>query len=499
MNFPILFYFLFKNFIPKFVYQSKPITQPMIEPKHTQVWKNCLSIISDIISPQGFRTWFEPIIPVKLTDSILTIEVPSSFFMEYIEEHYIDLIGKALKRELGKEAKLEYNVRVVSGEDVITYPPRAAGDIKNKSIPFPGQPMSISNPFVIPGLRQLQIDPQLNLNYTFDNFIEGECNRLARSAGLNIAANPGKGAFNPLFLYGGSGLGKTHLAHAIGIAIKKQYPEKIVLYVSANRFMTQYIDATTVKNKLTDFLHFYQTIDVLIIDDVHEFAGKTGTQNAFFHIFSHLHSVGKQLILTSDKAPVDLQDLEIRLLSRFKWGLLAELLTPDYGTRVSILKAKSYNDGITLPEDVISFIASRVTTNIREIEGTLISLLAQATLTNKKIDLELAEKLTDKLITKNQTEITIEKIQKTVCDYFKLEPERFLSSSRKRELVQARQIAMYLSRNHTKSSLSSIGSLTGGRDHATVLHAYNTVCDLLDTDRTFRKYLTDIEKQLHSQ
>jgi len=470
----------------------------MIEPKHTLVWNNCLRIVRDIIRPQSFRTWFEPINAVRLTGSVLTIEVPSNFFREYLEEHYIDLISKALKRELGKEAKLEYNVRVVSGEDVVTYPQQSVQEIKNKSVPFPNQPSNITNPFVIPGLQQLEIDPQLNPNYSFENFIEGECNKLARSAGLNISANPGKGTFNPLFLYGGSGLGKTHLAQAIGIAIKKQFPEKIVLYVSANRFMTQYMDATTVKNKLTDFLHFYQMIDVLIIDDVHEFAGKTGTQNAFFHIFSHLHSVGKQLILTSDKAPVDLQDLEMRLLSRFKWGLLAELLPPDYPTRVAILKAKSYNDGITLPEEVISFIASRVSTNIREIKGTLISLLAQATLTNKKIGLDLAEKLIEKLVTKNLHEITIDKIQKVVCEYFKIDSEQFLSSSRKRELVQARQISMYLSRNHTKSSLASIGTLTGGRDHATVLHAYNTVCDLLDTDRSFRKYLSEIEKQLHS-
>lgn len=468
----------------------------MTEPKHTLVWNNCLNIIRDIIRPQSFRTWFEPVKAVRINGSILTIEVPSNFFREYLEEHYIDLISKALKRELGKEAKLEYNVRVVSGEDVVTYPQQQIQEIKNKSVPFPNQAGNITNPFVIPGLQQLEIDPQLNPNYSFENFIEGECNKLARSAGLNISSNPGKGTFNPLFLYGGSGLGKTHLAQAIGISIKKQYPEKIVLYVSANRFQTQYMDATTVKNKLTDFLHFYQLMDVLIIDDVHEFAGKPGTQNAFFHIFSHLHSMGKQLILTSDKAPVDLQDLEMRLLSRFKWGLLAELLPPDYNTRVEILKAKSYNDGITLPEDVISYIASRVSTNIREIEGTLISLLAQATLTNRKINLELAESLIEKLVTKNKPEISVDRIQKIVCEYFRIDPQQFLSSSRKRELVQARQISMYLSRNFTKSSLASIGSQTGGRDHATVLHAYNTVCDLLDTDRSFRKYVVDIEKQL---
>ena len=454
----------------------------MTDAKHTLVWNNCLRIIK----------------AVKLAGSVLTIEVPSNFFREYLEEHYIDLIGKALKRVLGKEAKLEYNVRVVSGEELVTYPQQPAGEIRNKSVPFPNQALNISNPFVIPGLQQLEIDPQLNSHYSFENFIEGECNRLARSAGLNIAANPGKGTFNPLFLYGGSGLGKTHLAQAIGIAIKREFPEKIVLYVSANRFMTQYMDATTVKNKLTDFLHFYQMMDVLIIDDVHEFSGKAGTQNAFFHIFSHLHSIGKQLILTSDKAPVDLQDLEQRLLSRFKWGLLAELLPPDYNTRIEILKAKSYKDGISLPEEVISYVANRVTTNVRELEGTLISLLAHSTLTNRKIDLNLAESLIEKLVTRNKPEITIDRIQKIVCDYFKIDSDKFLSSSRKRELVQARQIAMYLSRNHTNNSLASIGSLTGGRDHATVLHAYNTVCDLLDTDRSFRKFVVDIETQLKS-
>jgi len=256
------------------------------------------------------------------------------------------------------------------------------------------------------------------------------------------------------------------------------------------------MDAVNVKNKLTDFLHFYQMIDVLIIDDVHEFSGKPGTQNAFFHIFSHLHNLSKQLVLTSDKAPVDLQDLEQRLLSRFKWGLSAELLPPDYQTRMAILKSKSYNDGIELPDEVISYIASRVTTNIREIEGTIVSLLAQATLNHKPITLELAESLIEKLVSRQRTEYSIAGIQKTVCDYFKINPELFLSGSRKSELVQARQIAMYLSRNLTNNSLATIGTKTGGRDHATVLHAYNTVCDLIDTDRSFKKYVQDIEKQL---
>ena len=470
----------------------------MPDQKHNLVWNNCLQIIQDIIPPSSFKTWFDPIKAVKFYNSVLTIEVPSHFFREYLEEHFIDLIGKTLRRVIGQEAKLEYNVRVVSNEETVTLPQQNSQELTNRSVPFPNQNGNFANPFVIPGLQQRQIDPQLNPNYNFNNFIEGECNRLARAAGLNIAMNPGKNTFNPLFLYGGSGLGKTHLAQAIGIDIKEKYPEKIVLYVSANRFQTQFMDAANVKNKLTDFLHFYQMIDVLIIDDVHEFAGKPGTQNAFFHIFSHLHNIGKQLILTSDKAPSEMIDLEQRLLSRFKWGLVTELIPPDYETRVAILKAKSYNDGITLPEDVINYLANSITTNVREIEGTLISLLAQSTLTHRKITLELTETLTERFVSKNKIEISVGKIQKIVCDYFKISSESFLSQSRKREFVQARQIAMYLSRNLTNNSLASIGAQIGGRDHATVLHAYNTVKDLIDTNRSFRKYVSDIEKQLKS-
>ena len=470
----------------------------MPDQKHNLVWNNCLQIIQDIIPPSSFKTWFDPIKAVKFYNSVLTIEVPSHFFREYLEEHFIDLIGKTLRRVIGQEAKLEYNVKVVSNEETVTLPQQNSQELTNRSVPFPNQNGNFANPFVIPGLQQRQIDPQLNPNYNFNNFIEGECNRLARAAGLNIAMNPGKNTFNPLFLYGGSGLGKTHLAQAIGIDIKEKYPEKIVLYVSANRFQTQFMDAANVKNKLTDFLHFYQMIDVLIIDDVHEFAGKPGTQNAFFHIFSHLHNIGKQLILTSDKAPSEMIDLEQRLLSRFKWGLVAELIPPDFETRVAILKAKSYNDGITLPEDVINYLANSITTNVREIEGTLISLLAQSTLTHRKITLELAETLTERFVSKNKIEISVGKIQKIVCDYFKISSESFLSQSRKREFVQARQIAMYLSRNLTNNSLASIGAQIGGRDHATVLHAYNTVKDLIDTNRSFRKYVSDIEKQLKS-
>jgi chromosomal replication initiator protein len=462
-----------------------------------QVWNNCLKVIRDIIPPSSFKTWFEPIVPLKLKDNVFTIEVSSSFMYEYIEEHFIDLISKALRKELGPNVQLEYSVQVVANENSVIYPRQGHTQLKNKPIPYlVNTEKDIPNPFVIPGLKQLEIDPQLNSEYSFSNFIEGECNRLARSAGITIAEKPGGTAFNPLFIYGGSGLGKTHLAQAIGIAVKERFPKKIVLYVCANRFQTQYVDAVTVKNKLNDFLRFYQMIDVLILDDVQEFAGKEGTQNAFFHIFNHLHQLGKQLILTSDKPPVELQGLEQRLLGRFKWGLSAELQMPDVETRIAILQNKIYHNGMQLDDNVVCYIAEKITTNIRELEGTLISLLAQAMLNKKAITLELAEETTEKLISSSQREISIGDIQKAVCGYFNLTSEGMLSKSQKREIVQARQIAMYLSRNLTKDSLASIGAQIGGKDHATVLHAFKTVRDLMDTDKHFKQYVVEIEKQL---
>ncbi len=462
--------------------------------QHIQVWNNCLQMIQGVLNPNQYDTWFAKIKPVSLVGSTFTIEVPSEFFREYLETHYIDLLSRALRKEIGNEARLMYKVQVIADSSV-TMPAQEKTVIRNKPV-MPQVNTSLLNPFVIPGLQQLDIDPQLNPNYSFANFIEGECNRLGRSAGLAIAKSPGKNAFNPLFIYGGSGLGKTHLAQAIGIEIASKFRDKIVLYVTANRFMTQYIDAVNVKNKLTDFLNFYQMIDVLILDDVQEFAEKQGTQNAFFHIFNHLHQSGKQLILTSDKAPVDLMGLEQRLLSRFKWGLSVELTPPSYNTRLEILKAKSLRDGIELPEDVLTFLASKVVGSVREIEGTLASLLAHATLCRETITMDLAKRLTDKIISPVSQELSLDKIQDAVCGYFGITRDLMLSKTRKREIVQARQIAMYLGRSLTKVSLAAIGAQIGGKDHATVLHACNTVSDLIATDRSFKQYVADIEKLL---
>jgi chromosomal replication initiator protein len=470
---------------------------------HERIWNNCLSVIKDNVPSISFRTWFEPIVPLKLDGDVLTIQVPSPFFYEYLEEQYIDILRKVIKKELGTEAKLEYNVVMQNNSYsnskpyTVKFPARNSKEIKNipVSVPLDYTENTIKNPFVIPGLKKLDIDPRLNPENSFDNFIEGECNRLARSAGYAVAKNPGGTAFNPLLVYGDSGLGKTHLAQAIGIEVKSLFPEKTVLYVNANKFQTQFVDAIRNNNK-NDFLHFYQMIDVLIIDDVHEFAGKEKTQDTFFHIFNHLHQSGKQLILTSDKPPVELQGMESRLLSRFKWGLSADLQAPDFETRMAILKKKTYNDGIDLPGEVLEYISTHISDNIRELEGALISLLAQSTLNKKEITLDLTKEMIDKLIKSTKREISIDYIQKVVCNYYNIGMDLLQSKTRKREIVQARQVAMFFSKSLTKSSLATIGSQIGGKDHATVLHACKTVNNLIETDKRFRLQVDEIEKKL---
>ena len=468
-------------------------------------WENCLTVIKDNVSIQAFKTWFEPIKPIKLKSNILTIQVPSQFFYEWLEEHYIDLLKKTIRKEIGPDAKLEYSIVMENNIGnknpyTIKIPTTEKKAIKNPQVSMPldiGN-NAIRNPFVIPGLRKVNVDSNLNPNYSFENFIEGDCNRLARSAGFAVAEKPGGTAFNPLLIYGGVGLGKTHLGHAIGIAIKNRFPNKTVLYVSSEKFTHQFIDS--VKNNSTnDFIHFYQMIDVLIIDDVQFFSGKEKTQDVFFHIFNHLHQTGKQLVLTSDKAPVEMQGMEQRLLSRFKWGLSADLQMADLETRIAILHKKMYSDGIELPHEVVEYLAYSISNNIRELEGALISLIAQSSLNKKSITLDLAKQMIDKFVKNTAREVSIEYIQKVVCDYFDLPIEMLKSKTRKREVVQARQISMYFSKKMTKSSLANIGAHCGGKDHATVLHACRTVVNLSETDKRFRLYLDELEKKLSIQ
>ena len=468
----------------------------MILDKHISVWNNCLNFIQQNIEPKQFKLWFGPIKPVSLVDSTLTVEVPSEFFREYLEGAYLDILKAALKKELGTAAKLVYVVTPVQRQQSLVYPAAHGSAPVNKTISVEtfakgGNP----GPFVFPGIQRIQVNPQLNPVYCFENLVIGECNKMGFTAGESISLSPGKTAFNPLFLFGGPGLGKTHLAQAIGIAIKKKYPELVVLYVPANRFKIQYMDATNGRNKLTDFLAFYMKMDVLIVDDIQDLQSP-GSQNAFFNIFNHLHQSGKQLIFTSDRPSVELENFEERLLSRLKWGLSVELQKPDYQTRLNMLKARAFREGVHLNDDVLEFLASRIKSNFRELEGALISLIANATLAHKEITVDLAEKITEKIVGEQHNDVTIDKVQKVVCDYFNISRDELLSKTRKRQIVQARQIAMYMSRSLINCSLSTIGSETGGKDHATVLHACTTVNDLMSTDKTFRQYVADIEKLL---
>ena len=453
------------------------------------VWNNCLNFIKDNIQLQAFKTWFEPIKPIKLDGNVLSVQVPSKFFYEWLEEHYIKILKSSLNKELGEDAKLVYIIRMENSfgsaksftEKIPSqYKPKISSQPIESSTSF--LKSELTNPFVIPGIKNYKIDSQLNPNYTFNNFLEGDSNRLARSAGFAVSNRPGGTSFNPLLIFGGVGLGKTHLANSIG------------LYISAEKFTQQYVESVK-KNNRNDFIHFYQLIDALIIDDVQFFSGKSGTQDVFFHIFNHLHQNGKQVVLTSDKAPVDMQEIEQRLLSRFKWGLSAELQTPDLETRISIIKNKLLLDGVEMDEDIILYVAKNIKSNVRELEGALISLMAQSSFNKKKITIELAKVVVEKFVKNTKKELSIDQIQKTVSDYFQMDVTTLQSKTRKRHIVQARQLAMFFSKKFTKASLASIGTKIGHRDHATVLHACKTVDNLAFTDKHFRKYVEDLTKK----
>jgi chromosomal replication initiator protein len=466
------------------------------------VWNSCLAFIKDNITPQAYKTWFEPIQAVKLTDCALSIQVPSKFFYEWLEEHYVKLLKVSLTKELGEKAKLVYVIRMENTygnklpfTEKIPSTQRSHMVSQEVDVPVKSKSAELRNPFIIPGIRNIKIESQLNPNYNFENFLEGDSNRLARSAGLAVANKPGGTSFNPLLIFGGVGLGKTHLGHAIGVEIKDKHPEKTVLYISAEKFTQQYIESVK-KNNRNDFIHFYQIIDILIVDDIQLLSGKVGTQDVFFHIFNHLHQNGKQVILTSDKAPVDMQDIEQRLLSRFKWGLSAELQNPDFETRVSIIKSKLYRDGVEMPIDIVEFLANNIKTNIRELEGAIISLIAHSSFNKKDITLELAKKIVDNYVKNTKREVSIDYIQKIVSDYFQMDVETLQSKTRKRHIVQARQLAMFFAKKFTKASLASIGSQIGKRDHATVLHACKTVNNLAATDKQFKKFVEDLNKKL---
>ena len=456
----------------------------------TTKWNKCLEIIRDNISQATFDTWFADIRPLKYEENTLTIQVKSNFVYEFLEGNFVDLLRSTLFKVMGNGTQLMYSVltdkdnnrSVVVGTE--NYSSTRGNGNSGNSAPKAMQE-SIQ-----------ELDSMLINKYTFDNFVEGVSNRLSRSVAISVADKPGR-AFNPLFIHGTSGVGKTHLINAIGMRIKELHPELRVLYVSAHLFQVQYTDSILQKN-FNDFMRFYQSIDVLIIDDIQEFAGLQRTQNAFFHIFNHLHLNGKQLIMTSDRSPAQLQGMEERLITRFKWGMTAEIEKPDIELRKNILRNKSYKDGLEFPEEVITYIAEHVNASIRDLEGIIVSIMARSTINNDAININLARRIIGDFSNYEKKALTIEEIVKKVSDYYGVEPESINTRSRKREVVLVRQVAMYFAKKYLDLSTAKIGLYIGKRDHATVLHACKTIANLADTDKQFRTELGEIENSLQS-
>ena len=442
------------------------------------VWSRCLDVIREIIPEQTFTTWFEPIVPLRLSGQVLTIQVPSEFYYEFIEENFVHALRKALDTAIGRDGQLEYSIIVDKGNEqnrplTVNMPTTKS---TQTSKPDNVKPDILKSPFELKDLDSLTLDSYLNPTYTFDNYIEGDCNRLARQAGYAVAERPGITSFNPLMIHGGVGLGKTHLVQAIGNYIKNNNQTKFVLYVTSEKFTNQFLNAIR-SDGIRDFTSFYMQVDVLVIDDVQFLQKKEKTQEIFFHIFNHLHQSGKQIIMTSDRAPRALDGLEDRLLSRFKWGLSADLQTPDLETRIAIIQKKLQAEGIYIENNVIEYLAHSINTNVRELEGVIVSLMAQASLNRREIDLELAKHTLRNIVVDSEREVTIDSVQETVADFFNVSVADLKAKSRKRELVHPRQVAMYLAKEKTDLSLKSIGYHFGGRDHSTVIHAIQTVSD----------------------
>jgi len=455
------------------------------------LWNQCLEIIKDNVNDKAYSTWFRPIVPIKYEGNDFTIQVPTHFFYEYIEEQYAHLIHSTLTRLTGKNVIIYYRVYVDNsdekkGHTTIISEGGTSGGKQQPAVSITKSP----DPFI----SSQEWDPHLNERLGFHNFFEGASNILARGVGESIARDPGK-TFNPLYVYGSVGVGKTHLCHAIGNRIRELYPEKKVIYISSHLFQVQFTDASR-NNTFNDFVNFYQNVDVLIIDDIQEFAGKEKTQNAYFHIFNHLHLLGKQLVLTSDKAPGEMQGLEERMITRMKCGMTAEMHKPDLELRKQILHYKIKQDGLTLSEEIINYIAENVTDHVRDLEGIVTSLVAHSLIFNKDIDWELTRQVISKFVSLDNKIITPEKIQNTVTDYFHIDIKDLHSQSRKQEIAKARQIAMFLCKKHTNYSYAHIGSIVGKRDHATVLHAIRTIQGLIDIDKSFRAMMNEIEKLL---
>jgi chromosomal replication initiator protein len=446
------------------------------------IWKDCLNRIKKDVSLMTYNTWFLPIKPLSLDDSTLKVQLPSQFFWEWIDEHFNSLINKTIHDVLGAEAKLVYTISPESD-----YVEQETTNVKQKSaVQVINEKSEVKQNF----------DSHLNPRYTFDNFVMGEGNQLARAAAGAISDDPGGTSFNPFFIYGGVGLGKTHLMQAIGNQILKTFPDKKVNYLSSDIFTVEFVEAIQT-NRVNEFSSFYRGMDVLIIDDIQFLIGKEKTQDLFFHIFNTLHQSRKQIILSSDKPPKNLKGLDERLISRFQWGLSADIQPPELETRIAILKKKAETYGMHVSNEILDYIATNITSNIRELEGCLIKLLANASLNSKEITFDLAKKTVKEIATDRKVNnITIELITKNVCDFLGVAENKIRDKTRKKEVVLARQVAMYLSKELTKSSLKTIGLHFGGRDHSTVIHACTSIEQGKLQDRSLNELISNLKNKI---
>jgi chromosomal replication initiator protein len=453
-------------------------------------WDSCLALIRDQVSTLSFKTWFQPMVPLKLEGDDLTIQVPSQFFYDWVEEHYNALIRNTINAVLGQDAKLYYSIASEERQEELF--PVAE---KPPTTPAPVQYAPFSPHILMRAEHLPQAQSNLNPRYTFDNFIKGDSNQLARAAAMAVANNPGGTSFNPLVIYGGTGLGKTHLMHALANHAVASGKARRVVYVSSEKFTVDFVEAIQT-DKVTEFSNFYRSMDLLVVDDIQFFSGKEKTQDNFFHTFNALYQLGKQIVLSSDVPPKELKGLDERLISRFQCGLTADVQPPDLETRIAILQKKSEENSLELPPDVLEFIAANVTSNIRELEGCLISLLARASLDNREINIDLARDVLRVVVNEVRAPITIEQIQHTVCEFFDIPVDLLRAKTRKQQVVVARQVAMYLAKDLTNASLKTIGLHFGGRDHSTVIHAYQAIEDRTKTDSQFKQNTDYLKRKL---
>jgi chromosomal replication initiator protein len=466
------------------------VAQAQTDTSYQLVWDRCLSLIRDQVSTLSFKTWFQPMAPLKIVGTELTIQVPSQFFYDWVEEHYNTLIRNTIVTVLGPNAKLYYSIASEERQEEL-FPVDAS--VPPSPAPVQYAPFS---PHILMRAEHLpQAQSNLNPRYTFENFIKGDSNQLARAAAMAVANNPGGTSFNPLVIYGGTGLGKTHLMHALANYAVAAGKAKRVVYASSEKFTVDFVEAIQT-DKVTEFSNFYRSMDLLVVDDIQFFAGKEKTQDNFFHTFNTLYQLGKQIVLSSDVPPKELKGLDERLISRFQCGLTADIQPPDLETRIAILQKKSEENSLELPQEVLEFIAANVTKNIRELEGCLISLLARASLENREINIDLARDVLRVVVNEVRTPITIEQIQRTVCEFFDIPEDLLRAKTRKQEVVIARQVAMYLAKDLTNASLKTIGLHFGGRDHSTVIHGYQAVEDRTKTDTQFRQNIEHLKRKL---